>query len=155
MKTSIFKKGESKIDDNKEYLENRKNKDYLIARISSAYVESDYESITGSVYTVFLIIAAIVFILKVVSFPPKWWIAVLYFIAFFVAAYIVSSLIWLALDKHKKARKEKVRKVLETMTAAELKDERFQKKYHIDSYGERARIALNDLIALKEAENRQ
>ena len=153
MKTSIFGKKEAlEFAEDQEYLENRDNRDFLIDQITSVYVDNDHESVIGSVYTIFLIFATIVFILRVVSFPPKWWIAVLYFIVFFVAAYFVSALIWLALDKHKKAKKEKVRKVLETKTAAELKDESFRKKYNVDSYGIKARIALADLVALLEKE---
>lgn len=150
MKTAILNKEDVEIAEDQEYLENRDNKDYLIDQISSVYVDNDYESVTGSVYTVFLIFAAIAFILRVVSFPPKWWIAIMYFFIFLIAAYVVSALIWLVLDKHKKAKKEKVIKVLESMTAAELKDESFQKKYRVDAYGKRARLAFEDLIALLE-----
>lgn len=108
MKTSIFGKKEAlEFAEDQEYLENRDNRDFLIDQITSVYVDNDHESVIGSVYTIFLIFATIVFILRVVSFPPKWWIAVLYFIVFFVAAYFVSALIWLALDKHKKSEKGK------------------------------------------------
>ena len=112
MKSSFFnsKKVEGERVSDPDYLENREDKDYLINQIASVYFDSDYESVTGSVYTVFLLLAAVVFILRVVSFPPKWWIAVLYLVGYFVAAYIVSWLIWLVLDKHKKIKKKKVLK---------------------------------------------
>lgn len=150
MKTSIFNKKEKReISENPVYKEHRKDKDYLINLITSTYVESNYETVTGAVYTVFLLLAAIFFILKVVSFPPKWWIAVIYFIVIIIAAYIVSALIWFVLDKHTKAKQDKVRKALETMTAEELKDDAFRKKYNVDAYGKDSRIAFEDLIALK------
>ena len=151
MNTSIFSNKEKRsFSDDPVYKEHRKDKDYLINLITSTYVECNYETVTGTVYTVFLLLAAIFFILKVVSFPPKWWIAVLYFIVIFIAAYIVSALIWLVLDKHTKAKQDKVRKALETMTAEELKDDAFRKKYNVEAYGKDARTALEDLIALKE-----